>query len=315
MARLDSVTAFAPASVGNAGVGFDIMGFAIDKIGDKVTVTISDENSDKIYLSGEYGNLIPAERNKNTAGVAIDAFLKATGNSNLKLTIELEKSLPLGSGLGSSASSAAAAIFAVNELLGNILSTKQLITFAMEGERIACGAAHADNVAPSLLGGFILIRSNDPLDVIQIPVPADLFCAVAHPHYELLTSVSREALKKEISLKNAIYQIANTSSFLISLMNADYELMKRSFVDLIAEPHRKALIPGFDDVKEAAMKAGAIGCTISGSGPSIFSLCRGEDEAKIIADVMEKEFNKHNLQSDVFISPVNSEGAKIVDAE
>ncbi|MGI8893175.1 MAG: homoserine kinase [Bacteroidia bacterium] len=315
MTNLKSVTAFAPASVGNAGCGFDIMGFAIDGAGDNVTVSFAGENSDKIKLSGKYGNLIPAERNKNTAGVAIDAFLNATGNSTVKIYIELEKNLPLGSGLGSSASSAAAAVFAVNELLGKILPVKELIPFAMEGERIACGTAHADNVAPSLLGGFILIRSNEPLDIISIPVPSALFCAVIHPHVELLTSKSRSVVKQEVPLSVAIKQNAHTSAFVAALFKSDFELMNRSFIDLFAEPYRIPLIPGFENVKREALEAGAIGFGISGSGPSVFAFCKGENTAQNIASVMEKEFCKINMECDVFTSSVNAGGAKIMESK
>ena len=313
MSKLRSITAFAPASVGNAGFGYDILGFAIEGIGDTVTVSFSDVNSSKIILSGKYGNLIPDERKKNTAGVAIEAFLNATGNSDKNLKIELEKNLPLGSGLGSSASSAAAAVLAVNELLGDILKINELIPFAMEGERIACGAAHADNVAPSLLGGFILIRSNEPLDIIQIPVPKDLFCAVVHPHVELLTSLSRSVVKKEISIYDAIKQNANTSAFVSAMFTSDFELMKRSFLDLFAEPFRAPLIPGYFNVKKSALEAGAIGCGISGSGPSVVALCKGGTEAKIISNIMRNEFEKSDFDCDVFVSPVNAGGAKIIN--
>ena len=313
MKILKSVTAFAPASVGNAGVGFDIMGFAVTGMGDKVTVELSNENTDKIKLTGNYGNLIPEERNKNTAGVAIDSFLKATGNSDLKVNITLEKNLPLGSGLGSSASSAVAAVVAINEFTGANLSSSDLIIHAMEGEKVACGAAHADNVAPSLLGGFILIRSYDPLEIISLSIPRELYSAVVHPHYELLTSVSRAALKKEISLADAVKQNANTSAFVVGMLTSDYKLLKNSFSDYIAEPYRSKLIPGFAKVKEAAMNAGAIGCSISGSGPSVFSFCRGEAEAKKIAGIMEAEFNKVDLKCDVFVSAVDAPGAKVIE--
>jgi homoserine kinase len=172
------ITAFAPASVANVGCGFDIMGFAVSGYGDKVTIQTGDDSDNSlIIISGPYAGLIPSGRDRNTAGVAVDAFLKATGNENVKLNIGLEKNLPLGSGLGSSASSSAAAVFAANELFGNPLSPRDLIRFAMEGERVACGSAHADNAAPSILGGFILIRSYDPLDLIQVAAPDDLFCA------------------------------------------------------------------------------------------------------------------------------------------
>jgi homoserine kinase len=312
MIKLKSVTAFAPASVGNAGCGFDILGFAVGSAGDYVTVSLVENNTGTIQLSGKYGNLIPPERNKNTAGVAIDAFLNATGKADIKINIQLEKNLPLGSGLGSSASSAAAAVFAINELTGSNFSAKDLIPYAMEGEKIACGTAHADNVAPALVGGFILIRSNEPLDIISIPVPAELFCAIIHPHVQLLTSDSRSVVKQEIPLAVAIRQNAHTAAFVASMFKSDYDLMKRSFIDLFAEPYRTPLIPHFADVKRAALDAGAIACGISGSGPSVLAFCKGEDSAKNIATIMEQEFKKNNLECDALVTSANTEGAKII---
>jgi homoserine kinase len=307
-----SVTAFAPATVANVGCGFDIMGFALKGSGDKVTITMQQENNNFISMSGQYAGFIPSERDRNTAGVAVDAFMKSTGNNNLAIHIELEKNLPLGSGLGSSASSAAAAVFALNELLGNPLTTKELIPFAMEGERIACGTAHADNVAPSLLGGFLLIRSYNPLDIIQVKCPDELYCSVVHPHIELKTSDARRILKQDIPMHDAIKQSANAAAFMIGIMKEDFELLGRSICDLLAEPKRTLLIPGFALAKETALASGAIGCGISGSGPSVFALCRGELLAGSVAKVIQKTFSEAGLESDAIISSLNSPGALIV---
>lgn len=308
-----TVTGFAPASVANVGCGFDIMGFALRGYGDKVTVKLNpDGDNSKILMSGPFASLIPSERVKNTAGVAVDAFLVATGNKHLSLSISLEKNLPLGSGLGSSASSSAAAVFAANELLGRPLTVKELIPFAMEGERVACGSAHADNVAPSLLGGFQLIRSYDPLDIIEVKCPEELFCTVVHPHIELRTSDARRILKRDIPMQDVIRQSANAAAFMVGLLREDFELMGRSIADLLAEPKRTQLIPGFDAVKKAAMSSGAIGCGISGSGPSIFALCRGESLAGELAVVIQKVFYHEGLESEAMISSMNSPGASIV---
>jgi homoserine kinase len=307
-----SVTAFAPATVANVGCGFDIMGFALKGSGDKVTITIQRENNNFISMSGQYAGLIPSERERNTAGVAVDAYLKSTSNSDLAIRIELEKNLPLGSGLGSSASSAAAAVFALNELLDNPLTTRELIPFAMEGERIACGTAHADNVAPSLLGGFLLIRSYNPLDIIQVKCPDELYCSVVHPHVELKTSDARRILKQDIPMNDAIKQSANAAAFMIGIMKEDFELLGRSICDLLAEPKRTQLIPGFALAKEAALATGAIGFGISGSGPSVFALCRGELLAGSVAKVIQKTFAEAGLESDAIISSLNSPGAFIV---
>lgn len=309
----NKITAFAPASVANVGCGFDIMGFAISGYGDRVTIE-KDNDSDNsvIMMSGPYAGLIPSGRDRNTAGVAVDAFLKATGNENVRLSIGLEKNLPLGSGLGSSASSSAAAVFAANELLGNPLSSKDLLPFAMEGERIACGSAHADNAAPSILGGFILIRSYDPLDLIEVKAPEDLFCAVVHPRIELKTSDARRILKRDIPMQDVIRQSANAAAFMVGMMRGDFDLIGRSVNDLLAEPRRTQLIPGFDEAKRSAMGNGAIGFGISGSGPSVFALCRGELTAGILALAIKEAFSSAGLGSEAMVSSLNSPGAYIL---
>lgn len=315
MTKYKSVTAFAPASVANVGCGFDIMGFAVKGIGDTVTISLQpDADNSKITLAGKYGHLTPAERTKNTAGVAVNAYLQSIGKTDLRINIILEKNMPLGSGMGSSAASSAAAVFAVNHLLGNPLSTKELIPFAMEGERIACGSAHADNVAPALLGGFALIRSYNPLDIILVKSPDDLYAAIVHPHIELNTSDSRRVLKNEVSVENAIIQSANTAGFMVALIKSDYELMKRSMSDLLAEPKRTQLIPGFDAIKNAAMEAGAIGCGIAGSGPSIFALCKGESTANRVAKVIQEGFSKIGLYNEGYVSQLNAPGTCIIES-
>ena len=308
-----SITAFAPATVANVSCGFDIMGFAIDAIGDKVNVSIENIKENKVIMSGAYGHLIPTAWEKNTASVAVQAYLNAIGKSDLQVQISLEKNMPLGSGMGSSASSSAAAVYAMNYLLGSPLATIELVPFAMEGERVASGSAHADNVAPSLLGGFVLIRSYQPLDIISVPCPDDLFCAVVHPHIELHTADARRILQHDIPLGDVIKQTANTAGFMVALLNKDYELLGRSMSDLLAEPKRTRLIPGFDDAKRAAMKEGALGCGISGSGPSIFALTQGESTAKKVAQVIKQAFLKVGLDSEAFTSSLNVQGARIIE--
>jgi len=315
MTKYKSVTAFAPASVANVGCGYDIMGYSVDGIGDRVTISLKPGVDDsKIILTGAYGHLTPSDRNKNTAGVAVDAFLEAVGKSDISLEIILEKNMPLGSGMGSSASSSAAAVYAINFLLGNPLSAIELIPFAMEGERIACGTAHADNVAPALLGGFTLIRSYKPLDIISVKCPDELYSAIVHPQIELNTSDARRVLKKEVSYEDAIIQSANTAGFMVALIKGDFELLKRSMSDLLAEPYRMQLIPGFDAIKNAAMQAGAIGCGISGSGPSVFALCKGESIANQVAKVISDGFSKIGLNNEVYVSKANAAGTRIVES-
>ncbi len=308
-----SKTAFAPATVANVGSGFDIMGFAINGSGDNVRVTFSpDTDNSLVKMTGAYAQLIPAERAKNTSSVAADFLFIACSKKPSDYLIELEKNMPLGSGMGSSAASAAAAVFAANSLLGSPFSTLQLIPFAMEGERVACGAAHADNVGPSLLGGFVLIRSYSPLDIVALPFPADLYAVVVHPHIELKTSDSRKVLPREVSMHNAITQAGNAAGLIAGLWQKDYELIGRSISDVLAEPYRTQLIPGFDAFKKAALEAGAIACGISGSGPSVFALCKGEILAKEIAANIHTVFMNQGLISDVFISGMNAEGTRLV---
>jgi len=308
-----SVTAFAPATVANVGCGFDIMGFALEGIGDKVTIAVQNERHDScITICGYYAKQVPSERHKNTAGVAVNAYLEATGKTGINLSISLEKNLPLSSGLGGSASSAAAAVFALNTLFGNPLTTTELVPFAMEGERLACGSAHADNVAPSLLGGFILIRSYKPLDIIQVKCPDELYCTIIHPHIQLNTSDARRILKRDIPLNDVIRQSANAAAFMTGMIKEDFDLIGRSICDLLAEPKRSQLIPGFEQAKRAALDAGAIGCGISGSGPSVFALCKGEVTSDRVAKVMRKSFSDSGLISDTFVSQLNAPGACIL---
>jgi homoserine kinase len=308
-----SITAFAPASVANISCGFDIMGFALENEGDKVTVEINDSaDIGTIQIKGKYTEGIPTERNRNTAGVALDSLLKAVGKENLNLKITLEKNLPPGSGLGSSASSAAAAVYALNKMLGDPLATKELIPFAMEGEKAACGTAHADNVAPSLLGGFVLIRSYDPLDIVTVTPPEGLRCVVIHPHIEVRTSDARRVLRKEFPLNVVTRQSANSAALMLGILTADYDLIGRSMNDLLAEPRRTMLIPGFSKAKKSALDTGAIGCGISGSGPSVFAFCKDTYSADKIAGEMQIAFREAGLDSDKIISSLNAPGAHVV---
>lgn len=310
---LTTITAYAPATVANVSCGFDIMGFAIDAIGDEVTLELlNPDDENKVTCIGPYGHLIPTAWEKNTASVALRAFLTSIGKSDLRFHITLKKNMPLGSGMGSSASSSAAAVYAANKLVGKPLTTTQLIPFAMEGERVASGSAHADNVAPSLLGGFVLIRSYDPLDIISVPCPEDLFCAVVHPHIELHTSDARRILQRDIPMGDVVKQTANTAGFMVGLLNQDYDLIGRSMSDLLAEPKRTQLIPGFDQAKLAAMDAGALGCGISGSGPSIFALCKGDEIATQVAKVIQQQFLHVGLESEAFLSSMKVGGARIL---
>jgi len=308
---MSSIKIFAPATVANVTCGFDILGFAVHEPGDEVILKQTD--SDEIIIrdiKGD-GGVLPKDIAKNTVSVAIKAFLEHL-NVSCGIEIFLEKKMPLGSGLGSSAASAVAGVFGVNELLGKPMSLIELLPFAMRGEAEACGEAHADNVAPALLGGFTLVRSYNPLDVVKLDAPEDLFASIVHPQIEIATKDARSILKKSLLLKDAVTQWGNVAGLIAGLIKHDYDLISRSMEDVIVEPVRSMLIPGFDQVKASALEAGALGCGISGSGPSIFALSRSHDTATLIADKMEHCFKELDITSDVFISPVNQQGPLIL---
>jgi homoserine kinase len=239
-------------------------------------------------------------------------MLKAL-ESNAGVEIVLHKKLPLGSGMGSSAASSAAALVGMNYLLDQPYSREQLLPFAMEAERIACGSAHADNVAPSLMGGFVLIRGYDPLDVTRIPTPSDLYCTLVHPHLELKTEDSRRVLKATIPMKDAITQWGNIAGLVVGLMKPDYGLIMRSLNDVVAEPIRSVLIPGFNVIKAEAIRNGALGAGISGSGPTIFALSTEYSIAENVGRAIQLQFEKLKLKSEVYVSKINAVGARVVE--
>jgi len=308
---MKEITAFAPATVANVSCGFDILGFAIDSLGDKVKVKLAEGSELKVVEIQGDGGKLPFEPDKNTCSVAIQAMLDQM-QVRQGMEISLYKGLPLGSGMGSSAASAAAALVAANEVLGRPFAKEDLVPFAMEAERIACGAAHADNVAPSILGGFVLIRGYDPLDVIKLPVPEGLHCTLLHPHLELKTSDSRSVLKQQISLKDSTMQSGNIAGLIAGLFKNDFELLGRSLKDVIAEPSRALLIPGFYELREAIKNVGALGSGISGSGPTIFILSSNEGIATKAGEVSRKVFDDIGLGVDVYVSKVNVKGAYVL---
>lgn len=307
-----SVKAFAPATVANVSCGFDILGFAIDAMGDVVEVREKKKPGLQVVsISGDGGRL-PYEAEKNTCAVAIQAMLDEL-DLNIGMEIYLEKGLPLGSGMGSSAASAVAALVAANRLLGEPFEKKQLLPFAMVAEKVACGAGHADNVAPSLLGGFVLIRDYHPLDVIKLHVPEGLHCTLLHPHFELKTSDSRSVLRDSVSLKHSTIQSGNVAGLIAGLFQEDFDLIGRSLRDVIAEPYRATLIPGFYEVKEAVKAAGALGMGISGSGPTLFSLSRGKEKVQSIIYAAQQVYDSIGLGVDAYHSAINTQGAFILE--
>lgn len=308
---MKDIKVFAPATVANVSCGFDVLGFAVDNPGDEVILTIKDTPGVTISkITGDDGRL-PLVAERNTVGVSVINFLKHIG-SDIGVDIQLFKKMPLGSGLGSSAASAVAGVFAVNELLGKPLTQEQLLPFAMEGERLACGSAHADNVAPSLLGGFVLIRSYEPLDVIKLPTPEKLWATIIHPHIEVQTKDARAILRNKIALPDAVTQWGNVAGLVAGLYTSDYDLIGRSLQDVIVEPIRSILIPGFDDAKQGALDAGALGGGISGSGPSIFALSTDEQTAIKVGEAMTKVFTGIKIGSEVYVSKVNLKGPVVM---
>jgi len=308
------VTAFAPATVANVSCGFDILGFAIEDLGDKVSVSLSETPGVRVVkIEGDNGKL-PYETEKNTCSVAVKAMVDDLGFKG-GLEIELYKGLPLGSGMGSSAASAVAALVATNALLGNPYEKKDLLPFGIESERIACGAGHADNISPSLLGGFVLIREYQPLDVIPLHVPRGLYCTLVHPHLELNTSDSRSVLRRNVTLKDATTQSGNIAGLVAGLFQEDMALISRSLNDVIAEPSRSILIPGYDEVKVGIIPAGALGCGISGSGPTMFVLSPTEEIAWEVSRISQQVFDKIQLPIDLYVSAINTRGAYIIEEE
>ncbi|MFC3415970.1 homoserine kinase [Algoriphagus hitonicola] len=308
---MKTIKAFAPATVANVSCGFDILGFALEGMGDWVTVTERESPGlEVISIQGDGGKL-PYDSDKNTCTVAIQAMIDELG-INPGIEIQLEKGLPLGSGMGSSAASAVAALVAANELLGNPFQKNELLPFAIAAEKVACGAGHADNVGPSLLGGFVLIRDYHLLDVIKLPVPEELHCVLLHPHYQLNTADSRSVLRDQIPLRHATIQSGNVAGLVTGLFQGDFDLISRSLRDVIAEPYRAVLIPGFYEVREAIKAAGALGMGISGSGPTLFVLCKGSAPIPGIITAAQEVFESIGLGVDAYHSAINTRGAHIL---
>jgi homoserine kinase len=304
-----SVRVFAPATVSNVGSGFDIMGFAISGAGDIISMELADPGV--VEIINLTASLLPENPENNIVTPSIRALQESTGTRQ-GFRITFHRKINPGSGIGSSAASAVAALIAYNHLIGSPCSPAELIPFAMEGERFVSGSAHADNAAPCMLGGFTLIRSYHPLDIISIPYPDDLWCTVIHPALVIKTSESRSLVPHQIPLENTIAQTGNAAALVTGLITGDMALIGRSLTDAIAEPHRKKLIPGYDNAREAAMTAGALGFNISGSGPSLFAMSEGKDTAERIGERVKKVFNDYGTQCDVYISEISAEGARII---
>ena len=298
---------FCPATIANISCGFDVLGVALDSVGDEMVIRKTSERG--IQITKLEGQDLPMETLQNVAGVAGLALLGASDYDG-GFEIEIYKKIKAGSGIGSSAASSAGTVWAMNELLDKPFSKLELVKFAMEGERLASGVAHADNVAPALYGGFTLVRSYEPLDIIPIPSPEELFATVIHPQIEVKTSDSRKILKTNITLKDGIKQWGNVGGLVAGLFTNDFDLIGRSLVDHIVEPIRSILIPGFDTVKSEAIKAGALGCGISGSGPSIFTFSKGEATAQKVGEAMKEVYQNIGIDYEIHVSKINVEGIR-----
>jgi homoserine kinase len=306
---MNEIKLFCPATIANLSCGFDVLGLCLATAGDEMIIRKSDIKG--IRITKIVGADLPLETENNVAGVAALAMLEEV-ETDFGFEIEIYKNIKAGSGIGSSAASSAGAVFGINELLGRPFTRKELVKFAMQGEKLASGNAHADNVAPCLLGGFTLVRCSNPLDIIKIDSPTELYATVVHPQIELKTSDARSVLKQTVSLKSAITQWGNVGGLVAGLYTQDYELIGRSLHDEIIEPIRSMLIPGFDLIKKTAYENGALGSGISGSGPSIFALSKGKETADKIAKAMSAVYDEINLPYEIHVSKVNPDGVSII---
>lgn len=305
---MDEVRILAPATVSNVVCGFDCLGFALEKPYDEMTVRRTAVLTIRISHRDDYG--LPTDPAKNVAGVALQALIDAA-NIDFGFEIEITKHIKPGSGIGSSAASACGAVVAANRLLGDRFSKLELVDFAMAGEMLASGERHADNLAPCIFGGFTLVRSTEPLDIVPLDFPS-LFATVIHPQIELKTSAARAMLPEEVPLKDAVRNWSNLGSLVAALAKGDYDLISRSLEDTIVEPLRKSLIPKFDEVKSASLAAGALGGGISGSGPSMFMLSKTRENAQQIEVTMRGVYSKTGIEFNIYISSIHPEGVRFV---
>lgn len=307
---MNDIKIFSPATVANVSCGFDVLGFCLDNVGDEMVIRKTSKKG--IFITKIEGGFdLPYETELNVAGVSALAMYNAI-DVDFGFEIEINKKIKPGSGIGSSAASAVGSVFGMNEILGSPFDKTQLTAFAIKGEALASKCEHADNLAPALFGGFTLVKSLSPLQILQIPSPDDLYATIIHPQIEVKTSEARAILPKEVALSKAVAQWANFGSLIHALHTSDYNLIKNSLHDVIVEPYRSQLIPHYHDVKTASILAGALGAGISGSGPSIFSLSKGFETANNVKDAMEKVYSKTGIDFDIHLTKINTEGVKIL---
>ena len=307
---MNEIKVFAPASIANLSCGYDILGVCLDNIGDEITVRKTKKKG--VIIKQVSGQKLSTDISINVAGVSATALLNET-KVNCGFEIEIHKGIKPGSGIGSSAASSAGSVFAINKLIGEPYTSKELIKFAMCGEMAASGSKHADNVAAVLLGGFTFVRDSIENDYFKLNTPIEIAFTVIHPKIELKTKDSRAVVKDKVSIKNMIEQSANLGAFISGLYTEDYELIGRSIKDVIIEPLRSVLIPKFEEIKLVSINSGALGCGISGSGPSVFAMSKGVTTAKNVGNAMKKIYDKLDLDYDVHISCVNDVGIRILN--
>lgn len=308
-----NVTAFAPGSVANVAIGFDILGFSVDAVGDTVTLTRTDKPGVTISSITGVVEDLPLAADKNTAGQALLALIHAR-NLQFGFDVRISKGIPLASGLGGSAASAVAAVVAANAMIDDPLTRIELLKVAMEGEAVASGSRHADNISPSLFGGLVLTVGIDEPRVKQIPVPQEIYAVIVHPHLQVSTKQARAILSGTVNMSDFVWQTANLAGFISGCYTNDLDMIKASLVDVIIEKQRQVLIPGFTDVRTAALSKGALGCSISGAGPTVFALCL-ESDAREVRHAMEQAFAAQGVETDKWIVSVQSGGAHVVSSE
>ena len=306
---MKEIKVLAPATIANLVCGFDILGMALKEPFDEMTLSLKDEPGITIKHTDEFN--LPEEPEQNVSGVALQSLIEEY-KKPLGFHLTIHKNIKPGSGLGSSAASSAGAVVAANHLLGNIFSNEDLVRFAMNGEKVAGGVKHADNVSPCIYGGVTLVRSIFPLDIIPLNVP-ELFVTIVHPQIEVRTSDSRQILRKTVQLKDAIKQWGNIGGLIMGFMKNDFELIGRSLEDVIIEPVRSILIPGFDEIKSACREAGSLGGGISGSGPSIFMLNKDKETALGVETIMRNIYEKIGVDYKTYVTSINTNGVKILD--
>lgn len=303
----NEIKIFSPATVANVSCGFDVLGFCLDTIGDEMIIRKTKEKG--INITKIEGFNLPTEPYKNVAGVSAMAMI-ADAQPDFGFEIEIYKNIKPGSGIGSSSASAAGSVFAINELLGRPYNKTQVTDFAMKGEALASGSEHADNLAPGVFGGFTLVKSTHPLEVLQLPTPSDIYATIMHPLIEIKTSDARALLPETLPLKHAITQWANLGSFVHALHTSDYGLLKRALQDVVVEPQRKQLIPYFTNLRNAALAQGALGAGISGAGPAVFALSKGIQQAKQVEKAMREVYAQTTIAFETHVSQINTQGIK-----